>query len=382
MDTDSINIRVFDRKLNLIGELDGYTALIFTSKWNNYGSFEIHLAETSPGVLQVGNYIMLNNDPYKTGIIKYSGITEEAEESSAVIKGFTLAHIFTQRLTVPPKGQEYYTVKGSVEDIMYNIVDANTIHSVEPGRIISNLDLRQSQGRGQQMTFQTRYKCLADELESLSVLSGLGIAVTIDPVRKKFFFEVCAGTDRTIDQETDPPTVFNPDYDNVLGRSYTTDLSGLKNCAYTAGQGEGADRAVHIVGGGNTGIDRYEMFVDARDIENDSDLEDRGKTKLAENAGAESYECTVETADYEKRWFLGDFVTVVDRGLSVQINKQVLEVREERDSSGYTVAPTFGTAPQTIIDMIRKSEAGYSYYKSTGANITDITQQQIDDICI
>lgn len=379
MDTD-LNIRVFDRDLNLVGELDGYTALVFVSKWNNYGNFEIHLT-SAPGILNVGNYIMLGNDPYKTGVIKYNEITEDAEESSAVIKGFTLVHMFTQRLTVPPKGKEYYTAKGSVEDIMYNIVDANTIHCVEPGRVIPGLYVRKSLGRGQQMTFQTRYKYLSDELESLSLLSGLGIAVTIDPEQKKFFFEVRAGTDRTMDQDADPPTVFNPDYDNVLGRSYTTDLSGLKNCAYTAGRGEGADREVRIVGDGNTGMERHEMFVDARDLETSAELEDRGKTRLAENAGAESYECTVDAADYEKRWFLGDFVTVVDRSLSVQINKQVLEVREELDGSGYTVAPTFGTAPQTIIDMIRKSEAGYSYYKSTGADIMDITQQQIDEIC-
>ena len=53
------------------------------------------------------------------------------------------------------------------------------------------------------------------------------------------------------------------------------------NVAVVAGQGEGADRAITIVGDAE-GLDSFELFVDARDIENEEDLPVRRGQKLAE----------------------------------------------------------------------------------------------------
>ena len=70
---------------------------------------------------------------------------------------------------------------------------------------------------------------------------------------------------------------------------YTKDVSEYKNCAIVAGQGEGANREIVIVNDNLSGQDRKELFVDARDIEDGTNLADRGKSKLAENTIIESF---------------------------------------------------------------------------------------------
>ena len=43
MDTNNINIRFFDENINFLGEVDLFTSLFYTSKWETYGEFEFHV---------------------------------------------------------------------------------------------------------------------------------------------------------------------------------------------------------------------------------------------------------------------------------------------------------------------------------------------------
>ena len=182
--------------------------------------------------------------------------------------------------------------------------------------------------------------------------SGLGITVSLHPEEKKLIFEVLEGTDRSSKQSKRPPMIFNVEYDNVTNREYVSDLTNYKNCAITAGQGDGADRRIEIVGNANAGMDRYEMFVDARDIENDARLSDRGVSKLAEYTDVDSYSSNVNAVQYETKWNLGDVVVTIDREYNVSMDERVVEVSESFDRDGYTVSPTFGTIQKTIIEKV------------------------------
>ena len=129
------------------------------------------------------------------------------------------------------------------------------------------LSVKSSKGRGDRVYFQTRYNNLDEEITSLCEASGLGVCITLNPEAQKLEFEVLEGVDRSANQKDRPPMIFSIDYDNVISREYVSDVSEFKNTAIVAGQGEGADRKITLVGNENTGINRYEMFVDARDIE-------------------------------------------------------------------------------------------------------------------
>ena len=110
-----------------------------------------------------------------------------------------------------------------------------------------------------------------------------------------------------------------------------------------AGQGEGVNRRIRYVGNENSGMNRYELFVDARDIEDDTALPDRGKSKLAECACSDTYSSEVDAAQYKTKWDLGDIVVTIDREYAVNINERIVEITEMFDENGYAISPTFGT---------------------------------------
>ena len=125
---------------------------------------------------------------------------------------------------------------------------------------------------------------IVDEaVTALCEASGLGVSISLIPENQQLLFEVLEGVDRSANQSNRPPMIFNVDYDNVTNREFISDISEYKNTAIVAGQGEGAERRIRYVGNENSGLERYELFVDARDIEDDTALPDRGKSKNWQN---------------------------------------------------------------------------------------------------
>lgn len=97
------------------------------------------------------------------------------------------------------------------------------------------------------------------------------------------------------------------------------------------------------------------MFVDARDIEDESALPDRGKNKLADYTCSDTYSSEVDSAEYQTKWNLGDVVVTIDHEYGVNMNERIVEVTETFDENGYTVAPTFGTTQKTILEKAQSS---------------------------
>ena len=332
------SVRFFSPEFRFLYEADDVT-VIYSRRWHTYGKFEMHFASDMPG-LKPDNLVMFDRDRRKNGIIKYISITDDG----VVVRGYSLLWMLTNRITVPDPGKAYMTFRAPVEDILYGLVCGNAVSCTDRKRDLPGWECGESCSRGERIYFQTRYENLMEKLEELSRLSLLGISVRMEPRDKKFIFEVLQGTDRSILQQERPPVIFRKSYDNIQDGTYTLDDSSTKNCAYTAGQGEGADRAVYIVGNNFSGAERKEMYVDARDIENDMELPARGQSKLAGTVRQESYEAVVFDDWYQSRWELGDTVTVMDEEREVLLTHYISEVEETLENGVYEVVPTFGVA--------------------------------------
>lgn len=352
MDTN-FNIRVFDKDINFLGEVDNFTSLFFIRKWETYGEFEFHLSNIENKFIKKGNIIMLNKDGAKTGVIEHIEINEEDTED-IVIKGFSLIYWFTNRVTVPPEGYSYHNFNTNVENIMIALVQANVTNPIDINRKVPGLTLAESKGRGEKIQFQTRYKNLSDELTKLSKLSGLGITIELDYKQKKFVFKVLEGKNLSYGQVDNPPYIFSLDYDNIKKQNYIESDIGYKNVGYVAGQGEGSDRAIEILGNERSGFDRREVFIDARDIDENGSLTDRGRVKLSELQQIQSFECEVDTKDYKAIWNLGDIITTIDKKRGLRADNRISEIREVYENSGIKVEPTFGTPIPGLADKIKQ----------------------------
>lgn len=352
-----MDIRVFDQSLTMIGILDVYAACIYRSCFSDYGTFEIYTDVTAKGLLKMEDYIMVDGDGRKSGRIEYMSCSD-TEEGQMVIKGYTLAFLLSQRLTVPPAGHAYHAIKAPAEDIIYALVRANASDAADPARNFRDFVLGESMGRGQTLYYQTRYDNLIDAIKEIAEASGLGFGIRLDQSLKKLVFEVYSGRDLSGSQPGISPYVFDMERENIYTRDYTDDMLRYKNCAYTGGQGDGENRAIYIAGAEHRGMERRELFVDARDLSDPANLPDRAAVKLAELERKQSYQSEVLADEYETKWRLGDIVVTRDREYGVFFTERVTAVEESWDDTGKSVIPTFGTTEKTLAQMAQSKENG------------------------
>ena len=358
-------IRVYDKDLRFLGEIHDASSVIWTKRWSTYGDFEIHLDKPDP-LFENGNYVMLNHDPYKCGVIEYDQDDGDGYQYNStedyVVKGYSLLFLLYHRITVPTSANDGYLVWNNkpAEDIMYELVDGQVIHPLDTKRVIPHFEAAANQHRGKKMTFRSRLKYLPDELYELSIESGLGVAVRFDPVGKRFIFEVLEGVDRRrtgLGTEINPNSyIFSRRNRKVKKHTYTHDTSSFKNMAYIGGQGDGDDRTIVTIYDDLSGLSRREAFIDARDIADEDENEntntalvDRGKTKLTTDfREVINYEYEAETEDYMVLWDLGDTCTYIDDKKQITLHQQVTEVQETHEDGQLKIDPTFGYTENSV----------------------------------
>ncbi|NLJ90721.1 MAG: hypothetical protein GX323_07445 [Clostridiales bacterium] len=342
-------INIIDRDFNYLGQIDQYSSFIMTKKWHGVGGFELHLHESSPYAdkLVKENIIFTRED--KAYVILYREIS--SVDGKMVVKGKELKSYLARWLVFPPQGLAYYRLNDNVETIMKSYVAATLAR-----KGIENIVVADDLSRGEKTVYQSRYKNLANELEKLSLASNLGWDVRLDLDNKQFIFDVIEGRDITADQDILPPAIFSIDYDNISEQELIESRMDYANTAIVAGQGEGADREITIVSDAD-GLDSFELFVDARDIEDLEELPIRGSQKLSEMEEILSFDSQVladQNLVYEEDFKLGDIATIQNDKWNMVSNRRIVETTEIYEESGFNLDIDFGGALPTIMDKIKQ----------------------------
>lgn len=412
-------VRVYDvkdDKLELIGIVNKTTSIIWKRVWSTYGDFELHMGEPN-ALLKNGRFVMVNDDVNKFGIIEKpvddsDGFAYNSTQDFTV-HGYTADFILSQRITVPSdsdnKNHDGYMVWDNTpaETIMYDLVDQHVVNPTDSNRKIPLITIaKHGTPTEHKLSFQSRFKALTADLNTLSIHSGLGFSLIPDFETGKLVFTVLTGVDRTQHIETykdgietasiNPNAyIFTTNNKTVKKHMYTHDTSAYKNMAYVAGEGDGAKRKIVKVGDNFKGLERREVLVDARDIQTkytaetktvtgrlssgdeessssssgsstektrtDAEvtklMEDRGNEKLqSEHRDVMSYEYEVYTTDYRVYWDLGDICTYIDKANGVTIDQQVTAVEETYEGGDLTITPTFGYTETTVSGAITSAQ--------------------------
>lgn len=358
-------LRILAPELDLLAEIDDYESLAFTRRWHGVGefSFSINRFKQNTDTLQKGNLIMLGNQINKVGIIKHREIGMDVngkQNENWLIKGYTLEGVVNQRITLPPVGLAADEVNLPAESVMKHYINQNIINPIDISRKIDQMVMANDQGKGQQIKWSSRYKNLAEELEAISLASGLGWFVTLDLQQKKWVFDVLEGRNLTTSQSEYPPVIFSTEFETLKSANYIDSDFAYKNFAYTGGQGEGVTREIQtitVLSYEPTGLDRNEVFIDARDLDETESLTVRGQQKLTEYDTKESFEAEVflnGSFQYERDFDLGDVVTVHHKGWGVMMETRIVEITETIEPSGIKLEATFGAAPVTLISKLKQ----------------------------
>lgn len=251
-----MQLRIYDDELNFLGITENQTSVIWTRKYYESGEFSVVLPITDDNIrlYQIGN-IVAKRDSIEAGVIEDLQIHESFDSHTITASGRFLSSYMDRRLIRPR-----YTFDGLVEVAMRNILDnAESIPLVELGEL---------QGFTDTVKFQATYKNLLAYETKLAKAAALGFRFRPDFENKKIIFEVYRGLDKSRNQTDRAFVEFSDRFDNLENAEARLNDQLYKNVAYVGGQGRGDERVYTRVGDNTLeGLARRELFVDAKDIQ-------------------------------------------------------------------------------------------------------------------
>lgn len=150
-----------------------------------------------------------------------------------------------------------------------------------------------------------------------------------------------------------PEAKFSEAFGNLANLILQQSDVDYRNVAYVGGAGEGAERTFVVCGQISTvGLDRHELFVDARDIRQEdgqSDaayqalLAERGLQKLNEHNQKLSVSFDVDPADFGSVYSLGDIIYCILPQDGLKLFVRVIKFEERIENNKTTLSITIGT---------------------------------------
>lgn len=359
-----MEISVFNKDLKYIDEIDNFTSLQWVRRYNNAGTFELHCPVTEHNIKTLlRDNLIWKRGSDEVGIIEYRNLTTDSTGMENIkINGRFYTSMLDRRILYSTEQH----INKQVELIMRGMVDKNCINTVQARKL--NLLLGQLNNFSDRMNYQKSYGNLLEELSILSETSDIGFYIRTDMETGLHYFETYKGINRSVNQSEHSHIVFSRENDNLYEQEYTDSADNLRTTAIVAGEGEGIDREVIEVQNQYSGRDRYEFFVDARDLQSEVDdeviplaeyrnlLNQRGLEKLAEHKEIQTFEGKVISNNYtyKEDYDLGDIVTVMDKKWSVVVNSKITEVNEIYENGNVSIVPTLGNKIPTITDKLKR----------------------------
>ena len=365
--------KVDDNTFDNIGEVNQYNSLIWPDKFNGYASFELWapITDENSEYFKKGNILWCGGNNAAVVEIVKSTIDDKGTKTFNV-KGRTLEMLLTTRII----WGTYNASNKYASTAMYEVVNQNCVNPTNASRKIPYLECAEDKHIGDKISIQKTGGEVYATLNTIAASSDIGFNVLFRPKEKKLIFEVVAGVDRTIEQSEVDPVEFSTDLEDILSSSYYTNSQDEKNVALVQGEGDGASRISQISGNNVLkGLDRKELYVDARDVQSETVSEsgttisltpdeykaaliNRGNDKLSECDITETFEAQIRVFgdiqyEFGKDYQKGDKVTVRDKQLNVVVSARITEVEEDFDDE-YALVLTFGYSYPTIMQKVKR----------------------------
>lgn len=347
--------------MNFKGILENYFSLRWIKRYSRCGEFELHcsLTKESLDLLKKGNIIWKRDDS-EGAYVEYRNLRQDTEGKEVlVVKGKFLTGYLNRRIIW---GVE--NLNTTSEMAIRELINNNAINPTNTDRKINLMALGVLNGYTQTLNRQVSYKNLLETVEEIANTFELGIRTLLDIENKQMIFDVYKGVDRTAGQNKNAPAVFSQEFENILEQEYTDSLNNYRNVSLVAGEGEGSTRELVTVGEG-IGLDRFEMFVDARDLQKDTmtteeyqtKLENRGQSRLAEHKEIQTFDSKINLNSnlvYKEDFDLGDIVTCTSKKWGITIDTRITEIEEIYEQTGKQINVVFGNNIPTLIDVIKR----------------------------
>lgn len=284
----------------------------------------------------------------ETAILETLDFNTAGTSATAILTGRFLETILEDRVV-----KSTWNAKGTTEEIARKLVNDFCINCQFP-LFGGKLKLGKYKSLGKTRTYQNTGDDIKTALYNLLKLDGLSYSVDYDYESDTLTFNVWSGLDRTENQSINSWATFCKNYENIQDDKYSNDETQYKNFAYVAGEGLGQNRVIVEVNKILPGEERKELYVDARDLQQDEEmsieqykeiLRQRGLEKLEDYKRVELTEFNIDPEAnliYEKDYDLGDIVMYKSDELDLYVENRIIEISKVYDGQDETIEISFG----------------------------------------
>ena len=341
-----MDLLFLDKEYKICNVVDSYKNLAWNRKYFDVGNFSIELEFDIYKQIKENNatYIYCNEfrEIAKIETLEYNS---KSEESTVVLTGRFLENILENRVIPTTK-----TYKGTTEEIARNLVNDYCIKN----NPILNLKLGEYKGLGSTQVYQNTGDDIKKAIHELFKPEGLTYSIDYVFDTNELIFNVWQGTDRTEKQSENSWATFSKNFENIQSDKYSINETQYKNYAYVAGQDKGENRIVVEINKMKAGEERKELYIDARDLQQEDNmtvdeyketLKQRGLEKLQENNRVEVTEFEADSnsnLEYKKDYDLGDIVTYKNDDLGLYVENRIVEISEVFDGQDKSIEIVFG----------------------------------------
>ncbi|MER1999141.1 MAG: hypothetical protein ABS882_05145, partial [Lysinibacillus sp.] len=257
----TIELNVFTYDFERVGTIENYVNLKIERNYYARSVLQLTVEGTDEMVGLLQKYRVLTtttNINYGYIITGFNYI--DAESENLTVYAFSMNHLFDWRTIMR---QERYS--GNVETVIKRFI-ANQCITTSANRVIPHLVLAANSGIDATTDTSATGKNLEEFTWSYCEKHEMTVDVLMNHQTKRYEVYTWQGEDRS-EQATTNAIKFSKEFENVGNIEFVYDESNYKTTAIVAGEGEGVARQTVTVNDSVSGLNRKEIFVDARDVQ-------------------------------------------------------------------------------------------------------------------
>ncbi len=264
-------IFVLNKNLELVYIIDAWKSLIWAKRYDKIGDCEIYLPASSDVLenVQKGFYIVRKDDDMICRVTTIELDTDAENGNYVIITGYDAKYLLDMRIIWGTS-----ICNGKVEDFIFDLINKSTWETTNERKLKKPdgsrlLELGAKAGFGESLQQQVSYANVGQQVREYCQSYGWGYRVQLSG--GALVLSLYAGADRSQN------VIFCDEFENLISTKYKSDDLDAVSAALVAGEGEGNARTKTITGGGE-GVDRQEIFVDAKDLTKQISFEELKRT--------------------------------------------------------------------------------------------------------
>lgn len=382
-----MEIRVFDKRLKLLGIVDEAESVISTIRYFAVGELSILAPATKNNMRLIvdGNILIIHDGAAtytddmgewrRAAVIKYVHIAADNKGKEQIeASGYALSQWLDKRIITPQ-----LVTAGNIQSIINAQVARNCGSKASAKRKFESfILLPQPDYKGETVDYcNDAYISLGTEVKALAQRGKLGYDILANEKARTYGFYLYKGFDRTVDNADGlKPCIFSREWNNINECSYECSTENHKNYMYLIGKAAEEETGTPVAttdGEGATGLELEEVALES-DVERtytDDDgqqqtiplpqyeemLKSQSATELASydaNVNFDSELNLTSTTRYRRDFELGDRVTCQERAWGIRLDARITEITETWQKGIHTIEVVFGESLPTLVDKMRK----------------------------